>query len=237
MSSQELFFAPSMNWIGMSILIVFLGVGPAAAQHDPANYTFVVASGFLCDPRESGVCLAMAKSANGDAYQLSGAGTFSTQSKSVTAAGTFNHESANGAVLETGVWLATELVSFNSYGAAPGALPRQGLARGPSRFGPKRFPMLSGSVPTGGLAVFRIRLFPVSGDVGTAVLQLNCALGEVPRERSMEGIRLSLGRNGTEFSEEVSGRVMFLSMRSGASRLAKTPEQKAAPESTQAPNN
>jgi len=66
-------------------------------------------------------------------------------------------------------------------------------------------------MPTGGLAVFRILLFPVSGPPTTAVLQVNCALGEVPHERSVEGIRLKLETNNTEYSEELGGRVMFLS--------------------------
>jgi len=37
-----------------------------------------------------------------------------------------------------------------------------------------------------------------------------------------------LERNGTEFSEEVSGRVMFLSMRTEAGPPAKTPDQRTA---------
>jgi hypothetical protein len=45
----------------------------------------------------------------------------------------------------------------------------------------------------------------------TAVLQVNCALGEVPRERSVEGIRLTFGRSGVEFSQEAGGRVMAIS--------------------------
>lgn len=73
--------------------------------------------------------------------------------------------------------------------------------------------MPSGSMPTGGLAVFRIRLLPMSGPSTTAVLQVNCALGNVPRERSVEGIRLKLERNDAEYLEELGGRVMFLAMR------------------------
>lgn len=72
--------------------------------------------------------------------------------------------------------------------------------------------MPSGSMPTGGLAVFRIRLLPMSGPSTTAVLQVNCALGNVPREPSVEGIRL-LERNDAEYLEELGGRVMFLAMR------------------------
>jgi hypothetical protein len=52
------------------------------------------------------------------------------QSKSATAAGTFIHKSASGNVLETDVWVASELVSFESYGAALGALMRAGRTFG-----------------------------------------------------------------------------------------------------------
>ena len=205
---------------------------PAAAQGNNGNYIFLLASGFLCDPGESSACPATAKGTQGDSYEMSGAGTFDAQNKSVKAAGTFTHRSPNGNVLEAGVWLASELVSFDSYGAVPGALPHLGLAFGPAPFGPKRLPMLSSPMPTGGLAVFRIRLLPMSGPSRTAVLQVNCALGDVPHERSVEGIRLTLEKNGGEFPEEVSGRVMFLTKGAEVSAPAKTP-----PESVEPPSN
>ena len=132
-------------------------------------------------------------------YEMSGAGTFEAQSKSVRAAGTFTHNSPNGNLLETGVWLA-ELVSFDLHGAAPGGLPRQGLAFCSARFGPKGLPMPSCPMPTGGLAVIRIRLLPMSGPSKTAAPQVNCALEKCPG-RSVGGIRLTLEKNGSEFSE------------------------------------
>jgi hypothetical protein len=213
MSKGRAFSIRAMIKVGVPCLAMCLSALPAAAQSNTGDYIFLLASGFLCDASDSSTCPATAKAAQGDTYEMSGAGTFDAQSKSVKAAGTFTHKSPNGNVLETGVWLAGELVSFDSYGAAPAALLRQGLAVGPARFGPKRLPRPSGPMPTGGLAVFRIRLLPMSGPSRTVVLQVNCALGDVPRERSVEGIRLSLENNGIEFSEEVSGRVMFLSAR------------------------
>ncbi len=221
----------------MPSLILFLCAGSARAQTTSANYTFVVASGFLCDPGDSGSCPAVARSANGDSYEISGAGTFDPQNKSVKAAGTFNHKSTNGNVLETGVWTASELVSFVSYGIAPGALRQHGVAIGPQQFAPKRLPMLLGPMPTGGLAVIRIRLLPMSGASTTAVLQVNCALGDVPRERSVEGIRLTLDLNGGEFSDELGGRVMFLSMRPEVKAPVKKPQQEVAPDSAEPSSN
>ena len=72
--------------------------------------------------------------------------------------------------------------------------------------------MSFGPVPIGGLAVFRIRLLPASGMPMSAVLQVNCALADAPRDCSADGIRLKLEKSPTEFSEELGGSVMFLAM-------------------------
>ncbi len=223
--------------VATSCLAIVLFAFPAVAQSNNSNYMFLLASGFLCEPGDSSTCPATAKGNQGDSYEMSGAGTFDAQNKSVKAAGTYAHKSPNGNVLETGVWIASELVSFDSYGAAPGALRQKGLALGPQPFGPRRMPMPLGPMPTGGLAIFRIRLLPMSGASTTAVLQVNCALGDVPRERSVEGIRVTLERNGTEFSEEVGGRVMFLAMRPEVSAPVKTPQQEPAPDSAEPPSS
>lgn len=200
-----------MAWVVVPSLILFLGADSARAQISSTNYTFVVSSGFICDPGDSGSCPAVAKSSNGDSYEISGAGSFDTQKKSVNAAGTFAHKASNGNVIDTGVWIATELESFDSYGVAPRALRQNRLATRP-QLGLSRFP--TEPMPTGGLALFRIRLLSISGPLETAVLQVNCALGAVPHERSVEGIRLTVGKGGSEFSEEAGGRVIFLAMRS-----------------------
>src|SRR5271157_4793343 len=107
-------------------LALSLGLALAAcmlfAQEPSRNYTFLIASGFLCDPDHSEACPAVAKDASGNTFEMSGAGTFSALDKSVTAAGTFARKSPSGTVLDTGIWLASAFVSFNSYGLAPGAL-------------------------------------------------------------------------------------------------------------------
>jgi hypothetical protein len=235
MSNRNIFSSLTVRWVVVTSLAMFLGAGPARAQNISGSYTFLVASGFLCDPGDSATCLAVVKSADGDSYEMSGAGTLNTQSKSVTAAGTFAHKSSNGTVLETGVWIVSDLVSFDSYGVAPGALRQRRVALGPQPFGPKGLPMSSGPMPTGGLAIFHIRLLSMAGTTRTAVLQVNCALGDVPRERSVEGIRLTFESNGSEFSEEVSGRVIFLAMRE-ASAPIKTPQQEPGSDSARPPS-
>jgi len=68
-------------------------------------------------------------------------------------------------------------------------------------------------------------------------LQVNCALGDVPRERSVEGIRLTLERSNSEYSEEINGRAMFLAMTPGMSTPVKAPQEEKAPETSEQPHN
>ena len=223
MSCQRVFLNRVIAWVVLPSLTIFLAVVPSIAQTGNSDYTFLVGSGFLCDSGDSSACPVVVKSANGQSYEMSGAGTLAPQRKLVTAAGTFTHKSTDGVVLETGVWVASEFVSFDSYGIAPGALMREGRALGPPQFGPIRSRMFSGPMPAGGLAVLRIRLFPVLGLAKNATLQVNCALGKVPPEHQVEGVRLAFERGSVEFDEEVSGRTLFLLTRPGASAAAKAP--------------
>ncbi len=178
-------------------------------QTNTSEYTFLVASGFLCNSGNAGVCPAVARSANGDAFELSGAGMFSPHEKTAKAFGVFNHKSASGDLIETGVWTADRMVSFESYGVAPAALAQWGPAVGRPNFGPRR-PGRSGRMPNGGLAVFHIVLIPVSGPTNGAELKVNCALGIVPQEHSVEGIRIEFDKESIEYTEEAGGRVIFL---------------------------
>ena len=224
--------------VALPCLAMLVCASSAVAQNSNGNFLFLLAAGFLCDPGEAS-CPATAKSNQGDSYEMTGAGTLEVQSKSVRAAGTYTHRSHSGNVLETGLWLAGELLSFKSYGAAPNALPRPGWASSPALFALKRWrwPVPSGPVPTGGLAVMRIRLVPFEGPARNAVLQVNCALGEVPRERSVEGIRLSIEGHASDFSEEGSGRVMFLATRPELRAAVKAPAQETTQDAGQPPKN
>jgi hypothetical protein len=237
MSSQPKLLSGVILRTALVSLALFLAAIPATAQNNNSDYILLIASGFLCDSGDSSACPAVAKSADGSSFEPSGAGTFNTKSKSVTATGTYTHKSSGGDVLEAGVWVASELVSFDSYGIAPGALMREGRALGPPQFGPMRSRMFSGLMPAGGRAVFRIRLLPVLGFAKNATLQVNCALGKVPDEHPREGIRLAFEGRGVEFDEEISGRALFLLTRPGASTAAKAPapevDTKPAPNEVQ----
>lgn len=193
--------------MGLALLLV---AAPVVSQNNPSNYIFQIAAGLLCDGGDSSNCPAVVKSARGDRYEMSGAGTFDTQNKSVHASGTFVHKAPSGDVFDAGVWIATGLVSFNSYGITRAALHQNGVNLRLRSSGPQRSPMSSSPVPTGGLAVFYVRLVPMSGTPKTAVLQVNCASGNVPDQHSTEGIRLTIEKNGGDFSEQAGGRVMFV---------------------------
>jgi len=223
MQCQRVFLSRAAAWVALRSLTLLLAVVPAIAQTIRSDYLLLVGSGFLCESGDSSACPAVVKSANGDSYEMSGAGTLAPQSKSVMAAGTYALKSSSGDVLETGVWVASELVSFDLYGIAPGAIMEGGQALGPPPFGPKRFPMFSGSMAAGGRAVLRIRLMPVSGFAKNATLQVNCASGHVPPEHQVEGIRLAFEGGSVEFDEEISGRAMFLMTKPGVSAAAKAP--------------
>lgn len=229
MAKRRSFWAHAIARVIVPCLTVALLGVPAAAQVKTGSYIFLLAAGVLCDANDPAACLATARSDQGDSYEMSGVGTFDVQKKSAEAAGTFRHKSPDGGLLETGVWIASELVSFDFYGIDPAALPRLGLPLDPDALGSKRMQMTFGQVPTGGLAVFRIRLLAISGPSRTAVLQVNCALGNVPSSRSAEGIRLTFDGSGSDYPIEAGGRAMFLAIRPEPGTPVKGPQQKPAP--------
>lgn len=240
------------RWMKRSIGVLSMAVifcpSPARSQNSSGDYTFLVGAGTICDGGDTTECPAVVKSGNGNSYQLSGAGTFNVRNKSVVAAGTYIHVSPNGTTMDSGVWSASQLVRFDSYGIAPAAMTVGQNAGGNATFGAKpkagapiselqRVARFLAAKPTGGLGIFRIRLWPILGATKTAELQVNCALGSVPRERSVEGIRLTFEGSGNEFFEEVSGRVMFLSVRPEVKPQTKSPDPQPSTESVEPPSN
>ncbi len=200
--------------VAMLVPIMMFG-SPASPDGVSANYNFLVASGFLCDPNDMSTCPAVARAANGETIELSGAGTLNPSSKSITAAGAFTQKTSTGDIVETGIWTATELVSFKSYGVAPGALLRSNQKFKSSGFLPMGRGLLAGPMPTGGLALLRVRLWPDSGKPKEAFLQVNCANGKVPENQQGDGIRLAMQEGGPKFDEKVSGRTLFMLRKPG----------------------
>ena len=204
------------------VLTVLLSSISARAQ-DGASYAFLISTGFLCDAGDSGACPAVVKSEGGDTFEISGAGIFDPRQKTVMATGTFTHRSLDGNALETGIWVADELVSFDPYGASPSALMRGGGALGPASFGSARSRMFATSMPAGGLAVLHIHLLPMRGAAKTATLQVNCALGRVPADQTTDGIRLGVDGGSEEFNAAISGRTLFVLTREQASPAPRKP--------------
>src|SRR6266511_6057340 len=58
----------------------------------------------------------VAQAPNGDQVAVTGDGVFSVHPKSVTASGGFTHTHSQGAVIGSGSWTASGLLSFEFYG-------------------------------------------------------------------------------------------------------------------------
>jgi hypothetical protein len=168
----------------------------------PTSYTFLVAAGVLCDSSESGGCPAVVKSTNSDGYRLGGAGTFSIRGRSVAGAGTFTHETSLGVPLDSGVWVLEQLVTFDSYGLGPSPILKDSKVIGSARLSPRRMLGPLQSMAAGGRAVFRVRMLPIVGAPRMATLEINCAVGQPPAERQLDGIKLTFEGAGLQFEEQ-----------------------------------
>jgi hypothetical protein len=205
----------SITTAAMAMMVTVTQTRPTPAESRSANYNFLVASGFLCDLNDSTTCPAVARAANGETIELSGAGTLNPSSKSITAAGALTQKSSTGEIVATGIWTATELLSFKCYGIAPGALLRGNQKFRTSGLLPMGMGLLAGPTPAGGLALLRVRLLPDTGRPKDAILQVNCAKGKVPENQQGDGIRLAIQERGPKFDRKVSGRTIFMLRKPG----------------------
>jgi hypothetical protein len=172
----------------LALVFSISGATGASADSGSATRVYLIATGFLCglDPA---ACPAVAMAANGDTIELTGEGTLSIHPKSVTGGGDFTHKDPDGAILGSGTWEATQLLTFNSYGADPAlGLP----------------PELDG-----GYAQLRVHLSPAAGGPGfDAVLKVDCDLGLSPPGHA-EGVRLAV-QGALNFNKKVSGFTVFI---------------------------
>ena len=211
--------------VRFAVVVAALCFGSCAARaQEASSYTFLIASGAVCDGNDSGVCTAIAKSESGDVYELSGAGTFEAPSKSVVATGSFTHRSARGIVLETGVWVAKELVSYELFGFGPVPLSQKQLALGPAMMTARGKPLARLPMAAAGAATLRVSLFPILGPTRTGMLQVNCGLREVVHEGAENRIQLRLDGAGAQYSGEAADKVMFLTKRPKIAEGHQTPE-------------
>ncbi len=92
--------------------------GGVPAEPGPATFAYHAGDAFLASLNPA-FAPAKAMAANGEVIELSATGTLSVFPKAVTGGGTFTHKDANGNVIGSGTWTATELLSFQNYGASP----------------------------------------------------------------------------------------------------------------------
>jgi hypothetical protein len=131
----------------------------------------------------------VAEAANGDRIILSGTGTLTLHPKSAAGGGIFTHTTAEGTVLATGTFTATELLSFESYGPSP-LLP----------------PFLNA-----GEALIRVALVPDGSTTSIdGILRIECVLpGSTFPGGKEEGINLLLP-GLANFNHQVSGATVFV---------------------------
>lgn len=159
-------------------------------QNVAATLDYHVGDAFLAEIDPS-LSPAVAMAENGDKIALNGTGELSIHPKSATGEGTFEHTDAEGQVVGSGGWEATELVSFRSYGPSPDA----GF--------PPEF--------EAGVALVRVHLTPDGGGPGfDAVLRVTCVLPGIKLPPSLhEGIRLAI-EGVINFNHEAGGGTVFV---------------------------
>jgi hypothetical protein len=159
----------------------------SVAANNSMTFTYLAGSGPLCSLNVPHPCPDVAVADNGDMISVNGSGTFSIFPNSVTGGGMFMHKNATGTVLATGTWVATDLVSFVSYGNQVPKFP-------PTFFG--------------GRALIKVTLFVGSTAVHTAILAITCDVGSPP-EGHHEGITLNV-QDAINFNKSVSGVTLFI---------------------------
>jgi hypothetical protein len=116
--------------------------------------------------------------------------------------GTFTHESSLGVVLESGVWVVEQLISFDGYGLGPSLILKDQKVFGQARLDRRRTPGPTQVVAAGGRAVIRMRMLPIIGPSRTATLEINCPVGQPPAEHQVDDIKLAIDGGGLQFEEQ-----------------------------------
>lgn len=169
-----------------ALVLLVIGGSMPSADSGSTSFSYLLAPDFVCGDDPS-FCPDIARAANGDTIGITGAGTLGIHPKTVAGGGTFTYKNSAGAVISTGAWTATALLSFNDYGTSP-EFPIPGLH--------------------GGRAIIWVHLTPSTGGAGfDASLQVVCAINPPPGHAA-EGVRLAV-QGGPNFNKEVSGLTAF----------------------------
>ena len=175
----------------LTLSLSVLGLPIALADSGSATYDYLAGTGFLCGLDPSG-CPDVARADNGDTIELRGAGSLGVHPKTVGGSGTFIHKNSAGAPLASGTWAATDLLSFDAFGASP----------------PPFAPPL-----TAGRALMRVHLVvtggPLTGAEADGILEIGCLLGGKAPGGAFEGIRLNI-QGLINFNKPVSGFTVFI---------------------------
>ncbi len=143
---------------------------PATAQGAHTSGTFLL----VMEAPNFGVA------ANGDEVEVTGEGEFSASAKTVSASGEFVHLDAEGNVLVTGTWTATQLISFSFYGCR--FIPAIGVDTGNDNF-------------CGGALKMRVMLDTPLGQI-SGIMTVFCIIGpQAPsshNEPEGEGVTLDV---------------------------------------------
>jgi len=194
-------FWTSLLTFAFALALFAVGGNVARADSGAGTFLWFAASIPAVCSQDPSFCPDITKAANGDTIEITGAGTLSLHSKSVTGGGTFTQKNAAGTVIALGVFTATDLLSFSDYGTAVPFFPPN---------------------VHGGLAIMRVHLTPSTGGAGVdAILEIDCAInapglltptGEIREVRKeLEGIRLAV-HGGPNFNEHVSGFTVFIAI-------------------------
>jgi len=167
---------------------LLVNVTTAAAGTSTAPFGYHAGDGFA--PPLAAPDVAMAD--NGDTLTLTATGTLQAGAKMVSGGGTFVHRAADGTVLATGTFSATQLLAFEFWGCGGGGLP---------------------SFLCGGRASIAVHLVahPAADPSVTlehdGVLQITCDLGTPPPGHP-EGFTLNV-KDVINFNKSVSGNTVF----------------------------
>jgi hypothetical protein len=155
---------------------------------------------------EFGTLESVARASNGDTIEVSGAGSFNMQPKSVSGDApvieaafgsvprTFIHRDAQGNVLAEGTWESTAVLAYRSFGPATEEQNAElGLPAGSE----------------GGEVLIKVALFVDGAHVADGILTIVCELGKPPKN-SEEATLLLVQGTSLNFNEVVSGDNIFI---------------------------
>jgi hypothetical protein len=155
---------------------------------------------------EFGTLESVARAANGDTIAVSGAGTFSLQTKGVSGEAelieaafgsiprTFTHRDAHGHVLAEGTWELSAVLSYRSFGPATDEqVAELGLPDGSE----------------GGKLMVKVALLVSGAHVHDGILTIVCELGQPPKH-SEEATLLLVQGTSLNFNDVVSGDNIFI---------------------------